>query len=335
MLNFVQRVLVGKANGAVSTVSVSGTTQSGTLQIAGSQPVLAGISLGDLYLVDENNVLLDAGTAGAAQKARVIRGTGNGKVTTGHLMTKPTPSTRYTFEAYSAPVAQVSTFTNLLALLQPNTQYQLQVVIQQDLPLIANRQSRITVSLFTGATVSTADIDRLVVNFNKQRDVSSVIVASRSANNLVLTGKSIPTAGIADYEFVRFDTNFLTLTSGATGATLSPQIATQADITVAAAGGRGVAIQVRQLERVALGNSGFTYARDQWYRGSFPFGAVDGVTYAIYNVQQNISGEGMLQDTKTYPVSTLIAINNNSAQQTGAGSFGAILDAFMAPVVAE
>lgn len=317
MFNFVQRVLVGKSSGAVSTAQTAGTQLN---------PAIAVV--GDLYLVDENNIILDAAAAATAMRVKVARGTGNGKVTLSSLILKPTASTKYTFEAYSAPVAQVSTYTALATALTANTQYQLQVVIQQDLPLISNRQDRITVSLFTGATVGTADIDRLVANFNKQRDVTSVITASRSGNDLILTGKTIPTVGIADYEFVRFDSNFVQITNGTTGATLNPMVSTAPSSTTASAGGRGVATQVRQLERIALGNSGFTAnARESWYRGPFPYGAVDGVGYDIYNIQQHILGEGMLQDTKTYPVSTLVAVATGSAQKT---AFGLLLDSFAA-----
>lgn len=322
MFNFVQRVLVGKASGAVSTT-----------QTVGSPLNLATVQVGDLYLLDENGLVLDAAAAATALRVRVARGTGNAKVTLSSLIVKPSASTRYTFEAYSAPVAQVSQYTGLATTLTANTQYQLQVIIPQDLPIIANRQDRITVSLFTGPTITdgTAELDRLVANFNKQRaGLQGIIVASRSGSNLILTGQSIPTQGIADYEFVRFDSNFLQITNSTTGATLNPFIATQPTSTTAAAGGKGVAVQVRQLERIALGNSGFTYARDQWYRGAFPYGAVDGIGYDIYNVQQHVPGEGMLQDTKTYPISTLIAINTSVSGTSQRVTFGAILDAFMA-----
>lgn len=334
MQNFVQRVFVGKTTGAITLLSPVGTVQTPAtpLQIIGQPFVPAGLVLGDLLLVDENGIILDNTTVAAATRVRVIRGVGSGKVQSSSIIVKGTPSTRYTSEAYTAPVAQVSTFTALALL--PNTQYQLQVVIPQDLPLISNRQNRIIVSLFTGATVSTADIDRLVVNFNKQRDTLGIIVASRSGGNLVLTGKTIPTVGIADYEFVRFDCNFVTLTSynATTGIStnLSLKTAVQADIIVAALGGKGIAIQVRQLERVALGYSGFTSPREQWFRGPFPYGAVDGVNYDILNVQQQISGEGMLQDSKTYPVSTLIATLSGGGQGAAtANGMSALLTLFL------
>lgn len=319
MLNFVQRVLVGKASGAVSTA-----------QTAGSVLNLAAVAFGDLYLVDDNGLVLDAPAAAVALKARVVRGTGNNKVTTSSVMFKGLTTTKYTFQAYSAPVAQVSTFTNLLGALLPNTQYQIQVVIPQDLPLIANRQDRVVVSLITGATVSVNDLNRLVANFNRQRDTISIIVASTNGTDLILTGKTIPTVGIGDYEFVRFDANFVTYTilntvTGRVDNLLTPT-AIQSVVTAPAVGGKGVATQVRQLERISLGNSGFTDPRNQWYRGAFPYGAADGVGYDLYNVQQNVIGEGMLQNLKAYPVSTLVALATGSAQQL---AFGPILDSFV------
>ena len=319
MYNYVQRVFVGKASGGVPAA----------VSPAGGQLILANMQLGDLYLIDDNGVVLDAATAAAATVARVIRGVAPGKIISSSRITKTaaSPGTKYTFEGYFAPVPQVSVFTNLL--LAANSEYKIQVVIQQDLATIANRQDRMEVSFRTGATVGVADITRLVNNFNKQRGVLNLITASASTTTgIILTGKTIPTVGIADYEFVRFDANFVTVSLN--GVNLISQTAIDPSSTVAAQGGRGVPVQVRQLERIALGYQGASDLTNTWYRGIPAYGAVDGVGYDIYNVQQLLlMPNGYLQDSRTQPVSTLVAVVSGLGQKA---AFGGILDSFMSGV---
>ena len=319
MYNYVQRVFVGKASGAASTT-----------QTAGQQLNLATVVVGDLYLIDDNGLVLDAAGAAVATSARVVRGVAPGKIITSSHIKRGGSSTKYTFEAYAAPIAQVTTFADLG--LQPNQEYKLQVLIQQDLATIANRQDRIEVSVRTGATVGVADINKLVANFNKQRGTLNVITASAAGTTgITLTGKTIPTVGIADYEFVRFEANFVTLTATNTvtgkvenliyPTAINPSSETKSQ------GGKGVAVQVRQLERIALGYQGFNDLTNTWYRPGPSFGAVDGVGYDIYNVQQLLTYPGgYIQDSRTQPVSTLVAVATGSAQKT---AFGAVLDSFM------
>jgi len=319
MYNYVQRVFVGKASGAVSTN-----------QAAGSQLNPALVQTGDLYLTDENGVVLDAASAATASSAVVVRGTGAGTTTTSVTLKKLGKADKYTFEQYTAPVAQVVNFADLG--LQPNTQYKLQVVIPQDLSITPNRQNRVEAYLQTGATVGVADINRLVANFNKQRrgTITSLIVATANGTTgITLTAQPIPTKAIDDYEFVRFDANFVSIayTNAQTGQltpVVYPTVVNPSSQT-AAQGGKGVAVQVRQLERVALGYLGYTDLLEQHIR-QIPTSAVDGVGYDIYNVQQHVTGMGEFQDTKTYPMSTLIAVASGSAQKT---AFGSVLDAFL------
>ena len=320
MYNYVQRVFVGKASGAVSTT-----------QTAGNQLNLATIVAGDLYLVDENGVVLDAAGAATAKTARVVRGTAPGKtITSSPLKSGSGHSTKYTFQAYTAPVAQVTVFDNLN--LAANTDYKLEVVIQQDLPLVSNRQDRIEVYHTTGATVGVADYQKIVAKFNKQRSgLAGIIVASTSGGtNLTLTGQPVLGSAIDDYSFVRFDASFVTYSyvNSVTGQRQALNFPTsiQPTSTNQAVGGSGVAVQVRAMERVSLGNFGFTSPRETWYKGAFPTAAVDGVGYDIYNVQQLLRGEYMFQDDKAYPHSTVVALVTGSAQKA---AFGAILDAFM------
>ena len=61
MYNYVQRVFVG-TTGAVSST-----------QTVGNQLNLATVVVGDLFLVDENGVILDAAAAAATKTARVVR----------------------------------------------------------------------------------------------------------------------------------------------------------------------------------------------------------------------------------------------------------------------
>lgn len=321
MYNFVQRVFVGKASGAVSTT-----------QTAGQQLNLATIQVGDLYLVSEDGVVLDAAAAALAKSARVVRGTAPGKTITSDLMKGGTGhGTKYTFQAYTAPVAQVTVFDNLN--LAANTDYKLEVIVQQDLPLIANRQDRIEVYHTTGATVGVADYQAIVKKFNKQRSgLQSIIVASTSGGtNLTLTGQPVLGSAIDDYSFVRFDSAFVTSSyvNAITGQkqALNFPTALQPTTVTQAVGGSGVAMQVRAMERVALGNFGFTALRDSWFKGPLPYGAVDGVGYDLFNVQQLVRGEYMFQDDKAYPKSTVVAVVTGSAQKT---AFGAVLDAFIA-----
>jgi len=321
MYNFVQRVFVGKASGAVSTT-----------QTAGQQLNLATIVAGDLYLVDENGVVLDAAAAAVAKTARVVRGTAPGKTISSSLLKSGSGhGTKYTFQAYTAPAAQVTVFDNLN--LAVNTDYKLEVVIQQDLPLVSNRQDRIEVYHTTGASVGVADYQAIVKKFNRQRNgISSIIVASTSGGtNLTLTGQPVNGALIDDYSFVRFDAAFVTSSyvNAVTGQkqALNFPTAIQPTSTTQAVGGSGVAVQVRAMERVSLGNFGFTDPRGTWYKGPLPYGAVDGVGYDVYNVQQLLRGEYQFQDDKAYPHSTVVALVTGSAQKT---AFGAILDAFIA-----
>lgn len=321
MYNYVQRVFVGKASGAVSTA-----------QTAGSQLNPALVQVGDLYLTDETGLVLDAATAATVNTAIVVRGTGVGTITSSMPLKRGGQSLKYTFQTYTAPVAQVTNFADLG--LQPNTQYKLQVVLPQDLSVTPNRQDRVEAYLQTGATVGVADINRLVANFNKQRrgTITSLIVATANGTTgITLTGQSIPTKAIDDYEFVRFEANFVSIAavnaqSGQLTPVVFPTLVNPSSQT-AAVGGSGVAVQVRQLERVALGYHGYSDLTEQHIRPiNNLYGAVDGVGYDIYNVQQHLVGKGDFQDTKTYPQSTLIAVATGSAQKT---AFGGVLDAFM------
>ena len=320
MYNYVTRVFVGKASGAVSSAQVVG------------QPLdLALVQVGDLYLLSEDGLVLDAASAATATTARVVRGTSPGKfITSSDLKKKVSHSTKYTFQAYQAPVAQVSTFANLA--LSPNTDYKLQVVVQQDLPLISNRQDKIEVYHTTGANVSVADVDAIVRKFNTQRKgLQSIIKASTAGTTgITLTGQPVLGAAIDDYSFVRFETNFLTLSlvNASTGKKelLLSATAVQPSSETKAQGGQGTAIQLRAMERVSLGNFGFTDPRATWYKGEFPYGAVNGVGYDLYNVQQLLRGEYMFQDDKAYPHSTVVAVASGSAQKT---AFGTVLDAFI------
>lgn len=321
MYNYVQRVFVGKASGAVSTA-----------QTAGSQLNPAIVQAGDLYLTDENGVVLDSPGAAAVSTAFIVRGTGVGTVTSSMPLKRPGAGTKYTFQAYTAPVAQVTNYADLQ--LQPNTQYKLQVVIPQNLSITPNRQDRIEAYLQTGATVSQADVTRLINNFNKQRrgSVTSLIVASANGTTgLTLTSQAIPTKAIDDYQFVTFDSNFVSIAainalSGQLTPVVFPTVVNPSSQT-AAVGGSGVAVQIRQLERVYFGYLGYTDLTEQHIRPiTNLYSAVDGVGYDMYIVQQHISGMGEFQDTKTYPQSTFIAVATGSAQKT---SFGAVLDSFM------
>lgn len=320
MYNYVQRVFVGKASGAVSTT-----------QTAGNQLNLATIQVGDLYLVDENGVVLDAAGAAAAKSARVVRGTAPGKTISSDLLRSGSGhSTKYTYQAYTAPSAQVSVFDNLN--LAANTSYKLEVVVQQDLPLVSNRQDRIEVYHTTGATVGTTDYQAIVRKFNRQRaGIPQIIVASTTGGtNLTLTGQPVLGSAIDDYSFVRFDaafvtTSYINTTTGLRQDLVYPT-ALQPTTTTQAVGGNGVAVQVRAMERQSLGNFGFTDPRATWYKGNLPYGAVDGVGYDVYNVQQLLRGEYQFQDDKAYPHSTVIALVTGSAQKT---AFGTILDAFI------
>lgn len=319
MYNFVQRVFVGTTGAASST------------QTAGSQLNLATVVVGDLFLVDENGLVLDAAAASVTKTARVVRGTAPGKTISSSLLKSGSGNgTKYTFQAYTAPVAQVTVFADLgLAI---NTDYKLEVIVQQDLPLISNRQDRIEVYHTTGGTVGVLDYQAIVKKFNKQRrGMQGIIVASTTGGtNLTLTGQPVLGSAIDDYSFVRFDSAFVTLsfTNAVTGQkqTLNSPTAIQPTTVTAAVGGSGVAVQVRAMERVSLGNFGFTDPRAAYYKGPLPFGAVDGTGYDIYNVQQLLRGEYQFQDDKAYPHSTVVALATSSAQKT---AFGAILDAFM------
>lgn len=319
MYNYVQRVFVGKPSGAISTA-----------QTAGSQLNPATVQAGDLYLTDENGVVLDAAGAAAVTTAILVRGTGVGTITSSMPLKRAGSSTKYTFQAYTAPVAQVTNFADLA--LQPNTQYKLQVVIPQDLSITPNRQDRVEAYLQTGATVGVADINRLVANFNNQRKGTITTLIKATANGttgITLTGQAIPTKAIDDYEFVRFEANFVSIAAiNAQTGQLNPVVfntVVQPSSETKAVGGSGVAVQVRQLERAALGYLGYTDLTEQHIR-PISYSAVDGVGYDLYNVQQHIVGMGEFQDTKTYPQSTLVAVAAGSAQKT---AFGAVLDAFM------
>ncbi len=319
MYNYVQRVFVGKASGAASTA-----------QAAGSQLNPAIVQSGDIYLTDENGVILDAAGAAAVNSAFVIRGTGVGSVVSSMPIKRGGQGTKYTYQAYQAPVAQVTNFADLQ--LQPNSQYKLQVVIPQDLSVTPNRQDRLEAYVTTGATTSQADVTRLINNFNALRrgSVTSLIKASAlGTTGLTLTGQPIPTVAINDYEFVKFEANFVTIAQvNALTGQLTPVVYTTAlnpSSETKAVGGSGVAVQVRQMERVALGYYGVSDLLQQHIR-PVTLSAVDGVGYDIYNVQQHLTGMGEFQDTKTYPQSTLIALATGSAQKT---AFGGVLDAFM------
>jgi hypothetical protein len=319
MYNYVQKVFVGKASGAVSTV-----------QAAGSQFNPAIVQAGDLYLTDETGVVLDAAAAATATTALVVRGTGVGTAISSMPIKKVRGGDHYTFQAYTAPVAQVVNFADLG--LQPNTQYKLQVVLPQDLSITPNRQDRVEAYVQTGATVSQADVTRLISNFNKQRrgTINSLIVATANGTTgLTLTSQPIPTVAIDDYQFVRFEANFVSIAAiNALSGQLSPVVfptVLQPSSQTAAVGGSGLAVQVRALERVALGYAGYTDLLEQHIR-TIPYSAVDGVGYDLYNIQQHLVGMGEFQDTKTYPQSTLVAVATGSAQKT---AFGAVLDAFM------
>lgn len=322
MYNYVQRVLVGKPSGAVSTA-----------QAAGSQLNPALVQVGDLYLTDETGVVLDAAAAATVTTAVVVRGTGVGTITSSMPIKRPIGQAgHYTFQAYTAPVAQVTTFADLA--LQPNTQYKLQVVLPQDLSVTPNRQDRVEAYLQTGASVGVADINRLVANFNKQRKgtITSLIVATAAGTTgITLTGQPVPTVAINDYEFVRFEANFVSIAainsqSGQLTPAVFPTLVNPSSQT-AAVGGSGVAVQVRQLERAYFGYLGYSDLLEQHIRPiNGLYGAVDGVGYDIFNVQQHLVGMGSLQDTKTMPQSTLVAVVTGSAQKT---AFGAVLDAFM------
>ena len=318
MYNYVQRVFVGKASGAVSTVQAAGSQFNPTL-----------VQVGDLYLTDENGVILDAAAAANVTTALIVRGTGQGTSTSSMpLKKRSTPGTRYTYQDYQAAVAQVTNFADLG--MQPNSQYKIQVVIPQDLALVPNRQDRIEAYVTTGATVTSADRDRLVANFNKQRVSQSIIKASANgANGITLTALPVPTVAINDYEFVRFEANFVTIAQiNALSGQLTPVVYTTAlnpSSETKAVGGSGLAVQVRQMERVAMGYYGYTDLLQQHIR-PITYSAVDGVGYDLYNVQQHITGMGEFQDTKTYPQSSVVALATGSAQKT---AFGAVLDAFM------
>ena len=321
MYNYVQRVFVG-TTGAVSST-----------QTVGNQLNLATVVVGDLFLVDENGVILDAAAAAATKTARVVRGTAVGKTITSSLLkSNPGNGTKYTFQAYTAPVAQVTTFADLG--LVANTDYKLEIVIQQDLPLISNRQDRIDVFHTTPVTgfVAATELAKIITKINRQRaGITSVLVASTSGGtNLTLTGKPVLGSAIDDYSFVRFDSAFVTysVVNAVTGIKniLNLPTAIQPTSVTAAVGGSGVAVQVRAMERVALGNFGFTDPRGVWYKGPLPFGAVDGTGYDLYNIQQLLSGEYQFQDVKSYPHSTVVAVATGGAQRA---AFGAILDAFM------
>lgn len=316
----VQRVFVGKASGAVSTTQTVG------------QPInLATVQVGDLYLVDDNGIVLDAAAAAVAKSARVLRGSAPGKVISSMPIKRGGPDLRYTFEQYSAPVAQVTTFADLG--LQPNTQYKVQVVIQQDLSLQSNRQDRVEAYVTTGPTVSQADVTRLINNFNKQRrgSITSLIKASAAGTTgITLTAQPIPTVAINDYEFVRFEASFVSIAAinaqtGQLTPVVYPTLVLPSSETKSQ-GGQGVAVQVRQMERVALGYLGVTDLTEQHIRAVPAYGAVDGVGYDVYNVQYHVSGSKSFQDTGFYPQSTVVVVATGSAQKN---AFGAILDAFM------
>lgn len=316
MRNFVPRVLVGKASGAASTTQTAGSTLN-----------LATVVAGDLYLVDENLVVLDAAAAAAAQTVIVARGRSAGKV----LLSSPITRTRirkngYTFQAAASAVAQVTNFANLG--LAAGKEYRLTVVIKDDLRVIANRQNRVILNHSTragSAFVIADELNRMVANFNKQRGVLSLITATvNGTTGITLTAKPILTESINDYEYVTFEASFTEVTAGVEKVALLPSSETKGQ------GGQGLAVQVRQLERAAFGHLGITDLRNVWDRPTPAFAASDSVAgggYDVWHVLHTIGGQGMLQEVMSSPVQTTIAVATGSAQKT---AFATLLNSFVA-----
>lgn len=307
MFNYVPRVLVGKASGAVSTAQTPGTILN-----------VSTVVTGDIYVVSEDLVVLDAASAATAEVVRIARASSAGKIILSapivrSLIKKPRGG--FTFQAYSAPVAQVDTIN--ASTLVSGKQYRLIIVIKDDLRLIANRQNRGSFHF----TYDGTNLSKLVAQINRDRHISPLLSASVSGSNILLSGKPVLTESINDYEFVSFESTLTDVTAGE----VAPK--TFEGVTAPEAqGGQGLAVQVRQMERMAYGGLGVTDLRN-FDRPVPAFAAVDGVGYDVFHILSRVQHQGALQQVMSSPVQTTIAVATNSAQKT---AIEVVLNAFVA-----
>lgn len=304
MLNYVNRVLVGKSSGATTT----GTGVSNLVQ-------------GDLLLIDSQTgaTLSTAALAAASTSARIVNGGRNGSPILSSPIDRST-IVKYTKQVYLAASPASETYTGLT--MAAGKEYKLVVVFKDDQRLIANRQTRVVISHIFPATGSTlaAELIKLRDKVNAAKQAKGLLVASISGTDLVLTGQAIPTRGIDDYQYVNFTSTFVNVTD---------DTYVNANTIVAPVAGNGLPVQVRDAERKALGYLGFTDLRDFRTNKDVPFNTSDTVTgggYDIYHIIHFDKHTGDLQHTMSSPLQTTVAIATGSAQAT---AFEALMEAFV------
>jgi hypothetical protein len=290
MVNYVNRVLVGKAAGTANT----GTT-------------LSNIALGDILVLDENFAVLDAAGAAAAKKIFIAQGVGNNKAIMSSEIVKA-DVVKFTEQAFAAAVAQVSEITP--ATFVVDKEYKLSIDFKDDLRLISNRQTRVDISHTAKTATAATELAAIADKVNKHRVASTLVVASVVTGKLVLTGKAVPTKSINDYEFVTFGASFVDI---------EKRTAVEAVTTTKSFGGNGLPVQIRQMERMALGYLGFNDLRDFRTNKDVPFFGSDaaaGGGYDMLTLVHMASMTGDFQQPTKFPAMTNIAVAAGSAQAT-------------------
>lgn len=304
MLNYVTRVLVGKASGAVNSGSVPNS-----------------LAKGDIIMVDgiTGAAITTAVAAAAATSVRFINGGRNGSPIASSLIERAN-ITKVTKQVYAAAVAQTETYASLTMV--AGKEYKFVIVFKDDQRLIANRQTRVIITHTTPATGFTlaTEVTKLVAKINASKQLKGLLVGSIATADVVLTGQAIPTRSINDYQYVNFTSSFVNVTD---------DTYVNAGTVVAPTPGSGLPAQVIAMERMALGHLGFTDLRDFRTNKDVPFMATEDVIgsgYNIYHIQHFDAHTGDLQSTMRSPLQTTLAIAAASAQAT---AVEALLEAFV------
>lgn len=237
MLNFVNRLFVGKSDGTVNSNSTIPTLVTGEI-------AFAGYKAGKLQILTDTELA----TLGDGEPMYVLQGTPDGNIRkSAPILRSEIRANSFRKEAYTPAAAQVSMLTPVVTgntttgTFKSAKHYRLIIQLETDLPMPSSRPVRAVIpftlqSDYTGALGAAAttagsvnnEIAKLVYRINKYPLLKNMIVASQivgaGTNNdassshyaarLVLTGQTIPTEGPSDYEFVKFTASLVELAAG-------------------------------------------------------------------------------------------------------------------------